>query len=116
MQVVGLWEETGEPGENPRTQGENMQTPHGVSHQCSLEIFANITDGVKSTAGVLHLFRKLRNGQMYLLANGDMFHSSAIMTGGFKFNMQPNEIRTMILIIHILRCLPDSAVGERSRP
>ncbi|XP_061646763.1 centrosomal protein of 55 kDa-like isoform X6 [Phyllopteryx taeniolatus] len=28
MQVFGLWEESGVPGENPRRHGENMQTPH----------------------------------------------------------------------------------------
>ena len=27
LHVFGLWEEAGEPGENPRTHGENMQTP-----------------------------------------------------------------------------------------
>ncbi|XP_061621633.1 uncharacterized protein LOC133474197 [Phyllopteryx taeniolatus] len=28
MQVFGMWEETGVPGENPPRHGENMQTPH----------------------------------------------------------------------------------------
>ena len=28
MHVFGRWEEAGEPGENPRIHGENMQTPH----------------------------------------------------------------------------------------
>ena len=27
LHVFGLWEEAGEPGENPRKHGENMQTP-----------------------------------------------------------------------------------------
>ena len=28
MHVFGLWQEAGVPGENPRLQGENMQSPH----------------------------------------------------------------------------------------
>jgi len=28
MHVFGRWEEAGEPAENPRIHGENMQTPH----------------------------------------------------------------------------------------
>ena len=35
--IFGLWEETGEPGGNPRRHGENVQTPHRQWPEAEIE-------------------------------------------------------------------------------
>lgn len=95
------------PGREHADSTCNKSPMRSIDYARSLAKSVYITDGVQSTDGVLHLFRKLRNGQLYLLPSGDVFHSPVRRK---ILNSINNKMKSGVSFksFHILLCLPDS--------
>lgn len=61
MYAFGLWEEAGEPGENPRRHWENMQTPHKKFQSLELTQQTSCCEvAALTTATVFSLLKELQ--------------------------------------------------------